>query len=319
VLEAPRHLARALEAPLGRLLEALRDDRHELTIDLGAQLAQVGRRLRGRVLHDLELVGALPWPPAAEELEEHDAEREQIGAAVDLEALGLLGRHVLGLPLQEPRERAREALLRLGEAQVGDLHVALEADEHVARHQIAVHEAQVLAVGRAELVRGREASAHAEREEHHHALAEHLARVEHGLHEPRERHALHELDGEERALRVVAPAHHLDHVGAVQRGREPHLVEELVGEGRIFRDVRVQALHREQATGALRVGGAAEIDPRGGADGDLGKLLERDRARLRRRERRHEPRGLGALGAHDRAAATASARPESRALRWTSR
>jgi hypothetical protein len=95
--------------------------------------------------------------------------------------------------------------LAFARPEVGDLDAPVEADEHVAGRQIAVHEVQVLAVG-ARSPCAAASPGRSRREVHDHALGEGLARVEDGLHEARERDALHELDGEVRALVVASPS-----------------------------------------------------------------------------------------------------------------
>jgi hypothetical protein len=66
------------------------------------------------------------------------AEREQVGAPVDAIALRLLGRHV-----RQRAAQARVGLTRDGErdAEVGQLDLAVGRQQHVARREVAVHEA----------------------------------------------------------------------------------------------------------------------------------------------------------------------------------
>ena len=87
------------------------------------------------------------------ELPEHDAEREDVGRAIDLGAAHLLGRHVRELALERARARRREPVGDLGDAEVDDLRVAVVGDEEVVRRDVAVDEAEELAVLAAQLVR----------------------------------------------------------------------------------------------------------------------------------------------------------------------
>ena len=82
-----------------------------------------------------------------EQLPQADAEREDVGALVDRQAAHLLGRHVPELALDGPHLRARQLARCLGDAEVDDLHVAVERHEDVLRRYVAVDEAERLAPG----------------------------------------------------------------------------------------------------------------------------------------------------------------------------
>ena len=92
---------------------------------LGAHGLHVGQVL-AHVLHrDRDLVLAVERDVAGEHLEEHDAERVDVGLAVDVVAERLLGRDVVGRA--EHAAVGGQALLleRAGDAEVGDLRRAL--------------------------------------------------------------------------------------------------------------------------------------------------------------------------------------------------
>ena len=327
LVEAGRDVVGALEATRRLPLQAEVDQVDQLAVDLGPQLAQIRRGLAGGDLHHLEVVLGDPGAAAGEELEEHHAQREQVGAAVDLVGPGLLRRHVGGLALVHPGERLGEALLGLGRAEVGDLHLPVEADQHVAGGEIAVDEVLHLPVRRAQRVGGAQAPADAEGDVDDHALAERLAGVEDGLHQPEQGHALDQLDGEVRALLVAPPPRHLDHVGVPQPVGDPDLVEELTDEGGVLGDVGVEPLHRHQRAGARRRGEEpAEVDAGGRPRRDLGERVERDRAgrgrsregrSLRRERGERHPGRLYQTSA--RAAAIACETPPRSALKCRSR
>ena len=81
---------------------------------------------------------------ARDHLVEHDPERVHVAAAVDRQALRLLGREVGGgahhrTGLREPVARARAR-----DAEVGDLHGARLREQHVARLHVAVHDAAAM-------------------------------------------------------------------------------------------------------------------------------------------------------------------------------
>ena len=73
-------------------------------------------------------------------------DREQIRARVELGADRLLGRHVRELALDDPGGRFLAPVDRLGDAEVGQLHLAFAAEQHVLGRDVAVNDAQRLAV-----------------------------------------------------------------------------------------------------------------------------------------------------------------------------
>ena len=77
-----------------------------------------------------------------EDLPEDDAERVEIASPVDALAARLLGRHVAELALEDARLLGEEA--RAGDAEVGDLHGALEGEEDVLRADVAVDDLERL-------------------------------------------------------------------------------------------------------------------------------------------------------------------------------
>ncbi len=114
------------------------------------------------VLHDHggERLGdplALEQPPPGQHLVEHDAERPDVGAAVDLLALGLLGAHVRrraedhagdrsGRGQRRRHRRAgtgagRVGRQRLGQSEVEHLDLAVRGELHVGRLEVAVDHA----------------------------------------------------------------------------------------------------------------------------------------------------------------------------------
>ncbi len=131
--------ARAI-AIRGLLLQRPVHDCLEFSRYLRAHLAQ---RL-GHGLHDLpqqlaERAGP-ERPLPAQHLVHDGAERIEVGARVELEALHLLGRHVGGASgdALEPRDvRVRDER----DAEVDDAHVAVLRQQDVGRLDVAVHDA----------------------------------------------------------------------------------------------------------------------------------------------------------------------------------
>ena len=140
-------LVPALEAIVGRLGQRLRDDLGELRGAVGAELGH-GRRRLVDVGHDHRHVLVLAERrPAGEALEQDAAERVDVGASVDLPALGLLRRRVADRAdeLAGGRQPADRAGV-LGEPEVGEVDVIERLrrspvdEQDVGRLDVAVDE-----------------------------------------------------------------------------------------------------------------------------------------------------------------------------------
>ena len=66
--------------------------------------------------------------------------------SMSLRALRLLGRHVRELALELPGARRRQLARRARDAEVAEARAAVDADQHVLRRDVAVHDAERLAV-----------------------------------------------------------------------------------------------------------------------------------------------------------------------------
>jgi hypothetical protein len=89
---------------------------------------------------NVEVVGRAEQPLAHEHLGQHDADREDVAAAVEIAARDLLGRHVAILALERTGLGLGFALLRVRDAEVAQLHVAAPGDEDVGGRDVAVDE-----------------------------------------------------------------------------------------------------------------------------------------------------------------------------------
>ena len=122
-------------------------------IERAGRLRIVGEMLLDEGRRVVRLEGKL----AGHHLIEHAAHRIDVGAAVDLLASGLLGRDVVERAEDGVRRRDGVEVFDEGDAEVGDLDVALLVavlvpaflgigDEHVARLHVAVHDAVLMRV-----------------------------------------------------------------------------------------------------------------------------------------------------------------------------
>ena len=148
-----RELPRGREAVVARFRHRLRDELVHLGRELRADGRDRGRRLQQVRVHERHLGVPVVGGRAGEALVEHTAERVDVGAAVELLALDLLGRGVLGGPDEDPglRQRARGTVLRhaeVGEVDVRRLVAVAGGEQDVRRLDVPVDEA--LAVRRAE-------------------------------------------------------------------------------------------------------------------------------------------------------------------------
>ena len=268
-LERTREIARRREA----VLLALRERLHHAGLELG-RVARDDRRRR-RDDARLDLLERVEIGVHAEEalvgrqLPEHDAEREDVGGAIDLGPAHLLGRHIGELALERARARRRQAIGDLGDAEVDDLGVALVRQEEVVRRDVAVDEAEELPVLAAQLVGRVEAvgrvGADARREVGHDphvplfGAPHHLA----------QRLAVEVLHGDPVGVVVLPEVEHLRDVGVVDPRGDPRLVEEHIDELVIFDEVRVDALDRHPLLEAARSIHPRQVDARHATDADL--------------------------------------------------
>ena len=131
LLDPLDQLVRGLEPLLGDL----REQPHRELLELPRQPRAVPRRRRRRLVDDrrhvLEVAVAAVQALGGQHLPQHDAEREQVAAAIDGRAAALLGRQVADLSLHCTRPRLLRAVLGLRDAEVDDLDAAVVADHQI--------------------------------------------------------------------------------------------------------------------------------------------------------------------------------------------
>ena len=234
------------EAELRDRVERLRDDRVE---------ARRIRPLRARRIaaagddldEHLDAV-AHAHARAREELPHHRADREHVRAAVAF-ARELLRREVAELALDGALLGVLEAIGRLRDAEVGDAHGAVDADENVLRGHVAVDDLERDAVCRLRLVSGVEAREHVACDRRHDVERELRVRARRSAEDLREVDALDPLhhDGG-RARGALDHADHADDVGVADRVGQADLVLERRDAARVFVEERVELLHRHVTT-----------------------------------------------------------------------
>ncbi len=116
-------LGRGHGALVAIALERRRKRRVQLRRQVRPQLRRARQRHAAQVAHDLLGVVAGKQALAGQHLVDDRAGREHVGARVQVQAAGLLGRHVA--PLAHDAQRARHVEAdRLGDAEVADLRLA---------------------------------------------------------------------------------------------------------------------------------------------------------------------------------------------------
>jgi hypothetical protein len=128
------------EAVARVLLQSALDGVGDARRDVGPQLEHV-RRLLGHMphCHGNEVL-ALERNVARQQLEEHDAERVDVGGGVHRPAARLLGRDVVARPEHGPGLRHALDVERSRDAEVGHLRLAVAVQQHVLRLDVAVNE-----------------------------------------------------------------------------------------------------------------------------------------------------------------------------------
>ncbi len=141
------------------------------TLPPGRQRPHLGRARDRHVadhLERLQRIGHRVEPAAGGHLPQRDAQRVDVGAPVNRLEPGLLGREVARVAAQLHALALVEVDSGGGDAEVEDAGGAVDADEDVVRRQVAVEDAERLAVLVAQLVGVVQAGGHVERHRHGH-------------------------------------------------------------------------------------------------------------------------------------------------------
>ncbi len=216
-LEIAEHRRGRLVADLTIDLQRARHDSLELLLFWeAARRERLDLRAARHVDEPLARRGAVEAAPR-EQLPQDDAGREDVRAVIDVLAARVLRAHVAGLSADGlVVEIARRVGAR--DAEIADLHLALEADEDVRRGDVAVNELAAVRVVEAaqRLHHHQERELDGQRDAKVRAPAAELAEIE----------ALHVLHRDEKAARVAPEILDGDDVGVREARCELRLVDE---------------------------------------------------------------------------------------------
>ena len=140
-LDREHHLADGLEPIHGLRRHRAHDDPAEPVADPRVRRARIDVLAVGDLLQHLVRVLALEREPPDAQLIKHDAEREHVGAEVELPAFDVLGRHVRRRAEQLARHGQPLEVDHVRDAEVHQLHHSVGADHDVLRLHVAVEDA----------------------------------------------------------------------------------------------------------------------------------------------------------------------------------
>ena len=237
------------------------DDALEPRIDVGVGVARPRDVAVHERVEDLQIVrAAAPHAVPDRGLPEHRAHGEDVGAAIQRLAGGLLGSHVGDLALEHPGARVVRRVERLRDAEVEDLDQPVVGDQHVLRAHVPVNEAH----GRAVEVGDAVGVLQALEELHDHVelemLREHHRGPASSRHDAVERLPVEVLHRDEVLAAIAAHLDRLHHVGVVQLGGEARLLEEHEDELRVLGHVLLEDLHHEELVEPARTSNEREVD-----------------------------------------------------------
>ena len=228
--------------------KAMMQDVVELVINPRIQRAEVGDGLVQDAAARFLGGFALEEVPSQQEVRQHHPDGEKVGTLVGDLKIGLLGAHVIGLAGDDFAFLVGQKAARLGHAEIGQLHVALEGDHDVFEADIAVDDAQRLAVLVGLGVRVGQAAGHAAGDEHGEFTRQYALFISQLPGELFEIHAADQFHGDEINAIGLAEMIGLDNVRVDQVGDELGLADEILDEHLLARvigadDLDGNALH----------------------------------------------------------------------------
>ncbi len=206
--------------------------------DAGHDLGRRHQRLAANRFEHGELAAALEQATARKKLIEHDSERENVTAAVDLPAATLLGRHVFELALELTNLGVRRAIGGFCNSEIEDFDPTGVAHEDVLGRDVAMNQAERSPLGVSKLVRGVQARCGFGNDEGAMSAIEVGARDQASTHEPRGVLALQVLHRDEEIATFATEFVDLNDVAMLDARGQSRLVEEHFDERGLLREMR---------------------------------------------------------------------------------
>ena len=188
---------------------------------------------------------------------ENGTEREKIAPVVDRFPPGLLGRHVLELPLERPALGLRDLPIRFRDSEVAEFDLSFVRNQDVLRRDVAVHDVELLSLPVAPAMRVVECGGHFARDVDGERDGQREIELASGAEDRLQVGPFDIFHRDEVAARLnLAEVVDVHDVRMVQLGRELRLVGEHRDELVIVRDVRQDLLDRDDLLEAFHAGAA---------------------------------------------------------------
>ena len=200
------------------------------------------RRAREDVTERLGVVRTPEQQFARQSLPGHDGQGVLIAAGVEGATFNVLGRHIAELSLDDVARRGLEVARNLGDAEIGEAGMAVEADEHVLRRHVAMDDAHRLTGNVFHTVRGGEAARDVEEDTDGHARRDRAVRVAAVLQQLRERPAVDVVEDERELMPDELDVQDGDDVRVMDHRRDARFVLEPLPQGGVLEDEGVWPL-----------------------------------------------------------------------------
>ena len=236
--------------------------------DLRADLAERGDGAGHDVLQDVDGLFPAEQPPAGEALPEHHRHREHVALdRAHAPLVDALGREVRELALDLVGARRLDAILGLGDAEVGEQTLAVATQQNVVGRHVAVNDVQRLAVVVLQIVRGLQARQRVEHDAHRHANVDRATDGRQLAPQLGQGRPLDVIHDDERHAAVEPELAHLHDVGVLDGRGQARLVDQHGEKRLVALQVPVGSLHGHERRALALVDGLGQVhgghSPRG--------------------------------------------------------